>query len=79
MPESKTLSSANFFAIEAPRCPECDELGMLLSKIEAGPSDFDYRTFECSNCDRVRTMIISKDPMESGMRGWLDGDLKAPG
>ena len=52
---------------------------MLLSKIEAGPSDFDYRTFECSKCDRVRTMIISKDPMESGMRGWLDGDLKAPG
>jgi hypothetical protein len=51
---------------------------MLLSKIEAGPSSFDYRTFECQNCGRIRTMIISSDPMESDVHGWLVSELTPP-
>jgi hypothetical protein len=51
---------------------------MLLSKIEAGPSGFDYRTFECQKCGRIHTMIIASDPTESDSRGWLDGELKPP-
>jgi hypothetical protein len=51
---------------------------MLLSKLEAGLSGFDYRTFECQKCGRVETMIVSSDPMEAGVRGWLAGELKPP-
>jgi hypothetical protein len=51
---------------------------MLLSKIAAGPSDFDYRTFECSNCDRHHTMIVSRDPMTDLRSGWLSGELRPP-
>jgi hypothetical protein len=78
MPKSQPLSSTNPSALEAPRCPKCDELGMLLSKIAAGPSDFDYRTFECSNCDRHHTMIVSRDPMTDLRSGWLSGELRPP-
>jgi hypothetical protein len=51
---------------------------MLLSKIEAGPRGFEYRIFECQKCGRIHTMIISSDPMESNLRGWLDGELRPP-
>jgi hypothetical protein len=44
---------------------------MLLSKLEAGPAGFDYRIFECQKCSRVHTMIVSSNPMESDLHGWL--------
>lgn len=78
MPEYQPASSFQLSAIERPRCPKCHQPRMFLSKIEAGPSDFDYRTFACSKCDRVQTMIISSDPMQTDMRGWLDGELRPP-
>jgi len=49
MPEYQPVSSAHIAAIERPRCPDCQQNRMLLSKLEAGPSGFDYRTFECQN------------------------------
>jgi hypothetical protein len=74
MLEYRPVSPAQL--IERPRCPKCREPRMLLSKIEAGPSGFDYRTFECQKCGRIHTMIISSDPLESGVRGWRDGELE---
>jgi len=44
---------------------------MLHSKTEAGPSGFEYRTFYCWRCSRTHTMIVSSDPMDSKVRGWL--------
>jgi len=32
---------------------------------------FEYRTFDRQKCGRVHTMIISSDPMDSNVRGWL--------
>jgi hypothetical protein len=78
MPEYQPVSSAHLSAIERPRCPKCDQNRMLLSKLEAGTSGFDYRTFECQKCGRVETMIVSSDPMEAGVHGWLAGELKPP-
>jgi hypothetical protein len=46
---------------------------MLLSKLEAGPAGFDFRVFECPKCNRVHTMIVSSDPVESDLHGWLEG------
>ena len=51
---------------------------MLLSKLEAGPSGFDHRTFECPKCGRVDTVVVSNDPMTSDMLGWLAGELRPP-
>jgi hypothetical protein len=51
---------------------------MLHSKTEAGPSRFEYRTFDCQKCGRTHTMIILSDPMEYNTRGWLDSDLHPP-
>jgi hypothetical protein len=51
---------------------------MLLSKVETGPSGFDRRTFECQKCGHVHTLVISSDPMESGVSGWLSGELSPP-
>jgi hypothetical protein len=78
MPEYRPVSSAQIAAIERPRCPDCRQNRMLLSKLEAGPSGFDYRTFECQKCGRVETVVVSRDPMQSDVRGWLAGELKPP-
>jgi hypothetical protein len=78
MPELKPLPSTYFSHADWPRCPRCHEPRMLRSKTEAGPSRFEYRTFDCQKCGRTHTMIISSDPMESNVRGWLDGELGAP-
>jgi hypothetical protein len=78
MPEYQPVSSAHLSAIERPRCPTCDHNRMLLSKLEAGPSGFDRRTFECRKCGRVETAVGSSDPMKAGVRGWLASELKPP-
>jgi len=78
MPEFQPVSSADISAIERPRCPTCRQNRMLLSKLEAGPAGFEYRTFECQKCGRVETLTVSSDPMKSDMRGWLAGELKPP-
>jgi hypothetical protein len=78
MPEYQPVSSVHIAAIERPRCPDCRQNRMLLSKLEAGPSGFDYRTFECQKCGRVETVVISCDPMKSDAQGWLAGELKPP-
>jgi hypothetical protein len=74
----KPPPSTYFSDIDWPRCPKCHEPRMLHSKTEAGPPSFEYRTLNCRNCGRTHTMIISSDPMESDVRGWLSGELKAP-
>jgi hypothetical protein len=78
MPEHQPVSPAHLSALERPRCPACDQNRMLLSKLNAGPPGFDYRTFECQKCGGVETITVTSDPMESGVQGWLDGELKAP-
>jgi hypothetical protein len=78
MPEYQPVSSAHLSAIERPRCPKCDGNRMLLSKLEAGTSGFDYRTFECQKCGRLETTTVSSDPTVAGVHGWLAGELKPP-
>jgi transposase-like protein len=78
MPEYQPVSSAHISAIERPRCPMCNQNRMLLSKLESGRSGVDHRTFECQTCGRVETTVVSGDPMTSGARGWLAGELKPP-
>jgi hypothetical protein len=78
MPEFQPVPSTQVSAIERPRCPQCQHDRMLLSKLEAGPSGFDYRTFECQKCGRVRTLVVSSDPMNSDNNGWLASELRPP-
>jgi hypothetical protein len=78
MPEYQPVSSPHVSAIERPRCPICNQNRMLLSKLESGRSGVDQRTFECQRCGRVETTVVSADPMTSGARGWLAGELKPP-
>jgi hypothetical protein len=77
MPEYQPISSAHIAAIERPRCPDCRQDRMLLSKHEMGRSGCDTSTFECRKCGRVQT-IASGDPMRSHAKGWLAGELKPP-
>jgi hypothetical protein len=78
MPEFQPVSSSYLSAIERPRCPNCQQNRMLLSKLEHGSSGFHVRTFECQKCGRVETTVISSDPMNSEMHGWLASELKRP-
>jgi hypothetical protein len=78
MPENQSISPRDLSTAEHPHCPKCPEMSMRLSKIAAGPSGYDYRTFECENCGRVHTMIVSDDPLETEINGWLLGELGPP-
>ncbi len=78
MPEYQPVSSAQIAAIERPRCPNCRQNRMLLSKLEQGPAGFDYRSFECQRCGRVETTVVVSDPMTSDALGWLASELKPP-
>ena len=78
MPEFQPVSSTAIAAIERPRCPKCNQNRMLLSRLGAGPSGFDHRTFECQKCGRVHTTVVSRDPMNSATSGWLVGELRPP-
>ena len=64
-------------AIEQLRCPKC-RTRMKLARISPGPSGFELRTFDCSNCGHVEKVIIASDPMKSGDVGWLVGELQPP-
>jgi hypothetical protein len=65
MPEYQPVSSAHTAAIRRPCCPDCQQNRMLLSKLEAGPSGHEYRTFECQKCGRVDTTVTTRDPLTS--------------
>ena len=78
MPENQSVSPRDLSTAEHPLCRKCHEVPMLLSRIEAGPSGYDYRTFECQNCGRVHTMIVSDNPRGSEINGWLLGELGPP-
>jgi hypothetical protein len=78
MSDRQSESPRDLSAAEHPRCSTCPEAPMLLSRIEAGPSGYDYRTFGCQQCGRVHTMIVSGDPLESDMNGWLLGETRPP-
>jgi phage FluMu protein Com len=78
MPEYQPLASAHVSAIARPRCPRCQQIRMLLSKLEEGPRGFDYHTFECQKCGRLETAVASSDPMTLEARGWLASELKPP-
>jgi len=78
MPEFQPVASEHVSAIERPKCPKCHDSRMLLSKLEAGSSGSDYRTFECQKCGHIRRMVVSNDPMTSDLRGWLASELRPP-
>jgi len=78
MPEFQPVASAHVSAIERPKCPKCHQDRMLLSKLEAGSSGSDCRTFECQTCGCVHKVVVSNDPMTSDMLGWLTGELRPP-
>jgi len=78
MPEFQPVSSAATAAIARPRCRNCQQNRMLLSKLETGRSGFSTGTFECQKCGRVQIKVVSGDPMTSQMQGWLAGELKPP-
>jgi hypothetical protein len=78
MLEYHSIPSTYLSPLERPRCPACVQARMLLSKVEAGPSGTDRRTFECQKCGHVRTLTIPSDQMESSVIGWLSGELGSP-
>ena len=66
------------FAIQQLRCPKC-RARMKLARTSAGPTGFELKRFDCSECDHVEQIAIpSDDPMKSDAVGWFLGDLQPP-
>ena len=63
-------------AIERPCCARC-QIRMTLTAVDPGPAGHDFRTFECSKCGRVET-IIADDPMKSEKAGWWHPAMTSP-
>ena len=44
--------------VERPMCTLCGEL-MWLTRIEPDKPDHDRRTFECSECENIETVVVN--------------------
>jgi hypothetical protein len=64
-------------AIQKLRCPKC-RARMRLARTSPGPTGFNLRTFDCSECDHAEQIAIPNDPMKSDAVGWFTGDLRSP-
>jgi hypothetical protein len=52
---------------------------MKLARTSPGPTGFELKRFDCSECDRVEQIAIpSDDPMKSDAVGWFLGELQPP-
>ena len=69
------LAAIPLLAIQRLRCPQC-RARMTPSGILLGPTGFELRTFDCSDCGYVEKIVIASDPTKSGDVGWLVGELQ---
>jgi hypothetical protein len=76
MPQAHSHLYALLLPSERPRCPKCQGR-MMLAGIKSGPAHSDLRTFECSKCENVQTVLV-EDPMKSAKTRWKDSGLNAP-
>ena len=52
---------------------------MKLARTSPGPTGFELKRFDCSECDRVEQIAVpSDDPMKSDAVGWFLGELQPP-
>jgi transposase-like protein len=71
------LAAIPLLAIQQLRCPKC-RARMTLARTAPGPTGFELRRFDCSECDYVEQIAIASDPMKSGAVGWFTGELRPP-
>jgi hypothetical protein len=50
---------------------------MMLAGIKSGAAHSDLRTFECSKCKNVHTLLV-EDPMKSAQTRWQDSACEQP-
>jgi hypothetical protein len=58
MPETYSSSSVPLNVGERPPCSKCGT-EMTLVRIVRGPSGFDIRTFDCTNCDHAHIVTVA--------------------
>jgi hypothetical protein len=60
------------------RCPKC-RARMKLARTSPGPTGFELRRFNCSECDHDEKIAMPlDDPMKSDAIGWFTGELHPP-
>ena len=63
------------FAIQQLRCPKC-RARMKFVRTSPGPTGFEFRTFDCSECDHAEQIAIPlDDPAKSDAVRWFTGEL----
>ena len=60
-------------AIDRLHCPKC-HARMELAQVSAGPTGFEVRTLECTQCDHVEKIMIALDFRRAGAVGWFVGE-----
>jgi hypothetical protein len=65
------------FAIPQLRCPKC-RARMKLARTSPGPTGYELRRLNCSECDHVEQIAIPSDPMKSDATCWFTGELHPP-
>jgi hypothetical protein len=71
------LAAIPLLAISRLHCRKC-RARMTLAGLAPGPTGFELRTFECTQCDFVEKIAIDMDLTKSGNVGWLVGELQTP-
>jgi hypothetical protein len=58
-------------------CPICKS-SVTLAKVMPGAAGFETQSFECRSCDYAEDVVVTLDPMNPHMLGWLSGELGTP-
>jgi len=51
---------------------------MKLARTSPGPTGYELRRLNCSECDHVEQIAIPSDPMKSDATCWFTGELHPP-
>ena len=69
------LAAIPLLALQHLHCPKC-RTNLTFAGIAPGPTGFELRTFDCTQCDYVEKIAIDLDSTKSGDVGWLVGELQ---
>ena len=75
MPASQP--SSDFASIHQPLFRKCPA-EMMLSRIMPAREAFDLRSFACPNCNHVKKIVATTDPLNAYTLGWFLGELRPP-
>jgi hypothetical protein len=51
---------------------------MIADAVSDGPDDLERVAFACPKCAHTEIRVLARDPLKSGVAGWINSELLPP-